>query len=39
MYKERIPAVDIYKHIEQDLLDATADGALPDKAFMITAAM
>lgn len=33
MYKERIPAVDIYKHIEQDLLDATADGALPDKAF------
>ncbi len=33
IFKERVSAEDIYKYIEQDLLDATAEGALSDKAF------
>jgi len=33
MYKERIPAADVYKYVEQDLLDILSGDALPDKAF------
>lgn len=33
IFKARVPSQEIYQHIEQDLLDATANGALPDKAF------
>jgi hypothetical protein len=33
MSKERIPAEDIYKNIEADLLDIIAGDALPNKAF------
>ncbi|MCH5688137.1 RagB/SusD family nutrient uptake outer membrane protein [Niabella sp. W65] len=33
IYKERTPAADIYKFIEQDLLSITEGDALPNKAF------
>jgi hypothetical protein len=33
MAKERIPAADVYKNIEADLLSILADDALPNKAF------
>ncbi len=33
IFKERTPAADIYKFIEQDLLDIAEGSALPDKAF------
>jgi hypothetical protein len=33
MFKERVPAAQVYQYIETDLLDAINSGALPDRAF------
>ncbi len=33
IFKERTPAAEVYKFIEQDLLDITGGTALPDRAF------
>lgn len=33
MFKERVPAAEVYSYIEQDLLDIVDNNALPNKAF------
>lgn len=33
MYKERVPAVEVYKNIEKDLLEIVQGDALPNKSF------